>query len=232
MIAFSFIKAQVLDEYPKNQEFYEGGLINFYKEAHDYLINNNLKECDAKEIYQPRFLVTKDALIKLVKDSDTANISKNKCAYNISLEIFKNLKNWKPAEVKGGKLGALAEVIIYPKDIMSNYKESYNANNFIKSAQYPKGYEYFTKDFHDEFMSLFSDYHINGSINLEFYVDKDGHALNPRIYPEIRDQKFNIDFFRTFSRLKKTWKPALYLNIPIKEKIVYPMNFSTNFYER
>ncbi|GAA5092456.1 hypothetical protein GCM10023210_21380 [Chryseobacterium ginsengisoli] len=145
---------------------------------------------------------------------------------------MKNLKNWKPAEVKGGKIGALAEFILYPKDVMSNYKLGYNAENFVVFAQYPKGYEAFRKDFHNEFMSLFQDYHINGDVNLEFYIDQNGIISHPRIYPEIRDHKFNVDFLRTLSRLKKTWKPSLYGSIPIKQKILYPMNFSTNFYER
>lgn len=232
LILLSFYNAQVLDEYPKKQDFYEGGLVNFYKEAHDYLLNNNFKECDTKEIYQPRILVTKDGIVKVVKDNDTAYIAKNKCAFDLSMGIIKNLKHWKPADVKGEKMGAITEFIFYPRDVMSNYKEKYNANDFVISAQYPKGYEAFHKDFHDEFMSLFADYHINGSINLEFYIDKDGHIINPRIYPEISDKKFNIDFLRTLSRLKKTWKPALYSNIPIKERIVYPMNFSTKFRER
>ncbi|GAB0156627.1 hypothetical protein CHRYSEOSP005_18940 [Chryseobacterium sp. Alg-005] len=232
LISLSFCNAQVLDEYPKKQDFYEGGLTNFYKEAHDYLLNNNFKECDAREIYQPRILVTKDAVVKVVKDNDTAYIAKNKCAYDLSIEIIKNLKHWKSAEVKGGKIGAITEFIFYPKDIMSNYKDKYNANNFVISAQYPKGDKAFHRDFHDEFMALFADYHINGTINLEFYIDKEGHITNSRIYPQISDKKFNIDFLRTLSRLKETWKPALYLNIPIKERFVYPMNFSTNFRER
>ncbi len=43
IVIFSVSHAQVLDEYPKNQEFYEGGMVNFYKEAHDYLSKGNLK---------------------------------------------------------------------------------------------------------------------------------------------------------------------------------------------
>lgn len=231
-IGFSFFQSQVLDEYPEKQDFYEGGLVNFYRESHDYLTKNKVKDCDSKEIYQPRFIVTKEGGIKLVKDSDTANISKNKCAYEISINLLKNLKNWKPAEVKGLKIGALTEFNLYPKDVMGNYKEGYNAMEFIIPAQYPGGYDKLGKDFHDEFMTLFMDYHINGNINLEFYVDKEGHISNPRIYPEIRDRSFNIEFLRTLSRLHKVWKPALYSNIPIKQRVNYPMRFSTTFYER
>ncbi len=232
IIIFSSCPAQILDEYPKGQDFYEGGLINFYKESHDYLVKNTIKKCGDQEVYQPRFIITKDAVVKLVKDSDTANIKKNKCAYDISLELLKNLKNWKPAEVKGKNLAALAEFILYPKDIMDNYRQNYNANSFMISAKYPGGYEKFREDFQNEFMSLFTDYHINGTVNLEFYIDKNGSITNPRIYPEIYDRKFNVDFLRTLSRLKKVWKPALYSNIPIKQKIVFPIDFSTNFYER
>ena len=227
-----FLKAQVLDEYPEKQDFYEGGIVNFYKEAHNYLVSNQIKECDSKEIYQPRILITKDAIVKIIKDSDTLNISQNKCAYDVSMKIIRNLKNWKSAETKGMKMGAITEFVVYPKDLMSNYKENYNSYDLMISAQYPNGNQALKNDFHDNFMSLFADYHINGDINLEFYVDKEGKITHPRIYPEIRDQRFNIDFLRTLSRLKKIWKPALYSNLPIKQKIVYPMNFSTSFTEK
>lgn len=231
-IKLLYSQNEVLDEYPKNQEFYEGGAVSFYKEIHEYLENNKFSECDAKEIYQPRIIVTKDAFVKLVQDGDTENIKNNKCAYDLAKEVVKNLKHWKPAEVKGRKIGALTEFIFYPKDVMSNYRENYKADTFITHAQYPDGNKVFSKDFHDNFMVLFEDYHINGDVNLEFYIDGNGHIVNPRIYPEIFDIKFNIDFLRTLSRLKKTWKPALYSNIPIKERIGMPLNFSITFIER
>jgi len=66
IIIFSSCTAQILDVYPKSQDFYEGGLINFYKESHEYLVKNNIKKCDDQEIYQPRFIVTKDAVVKLI----------------------------------------------------------------------------------------------------------------------------------------------------------------------
>ncbi|MCT2408372.1 hypothetical protein NZD88_12545 [Chryseobacterium antibioticum] len=227
-----YAQMTVLEDYPKDQYFYEGGAVDFYKEMHEYLINNKLKECGEKEIYQPRIIITKEAGVKLVKDNDTANIAKNKCAYNLSKEVIKNLKHWNPAEVKGNKMGAVTEFVFYPKDLMSNYKQGYNADAFIQSAQYPDGLKKFKSDFHDNFMSLFADYHINGEINLEIYVSGEGHITNPRIYPEVDNKNFNISFLRTLSRLKKTWKPAFYSNIPIKQKLVFPMKFSVEFGER
>jgi len=225
-------KAQVLDEYPKNQDFYEGGIVNFYKEANEYFIKTNAKECDNHEIYQPRIIVTKDKTVKLIQDADRENIIKNKCAYDLSIELIKNLKNWKPAVVKGMTLGAITEFIIYPKDILSNYKTGYNSEKFVVEAQYPKGYEAFKKEFDANFKTLFVDYHINGEINLEFYINKDGNIINARIYPSVDNADFNKDLMRTLGRLKNNWNPAMYSNIPIKQRIAFPIRFSVNFTER
>lgn len=225
-------KAQVLDEYPKKQDFYEGGITNFYKEAHEYLISNKVKECGENEIYQPRILITKEAEVKWVRDFDTLNIARNKCAYNLSREIIKNLNHWKGAEVKGEKVGAITEFIIYPKDLMSNYKSGYNAYTFVRPAEYATGMKEFRKDFHDNFMALFEDYHINGKLKLEFYIDQEGHIVNPSFYPVINDKSFSHDFMRSLARVKKVWKPALYGVIPIKQRVAFPIDFSTTFTER
>ncbi|WP_426476417.1 energy transducer TonB [Chryseobacterium sp. CBSDS_008] len=228
----SVYKAQILDEYPEKQSFYEGGTVNFYKDAHEYLVNNNFKECSEKEIYQPRIIVTEKAEVKFIKDSDTANIARNKCAYDLSRILLKNLKKWKPAEAKGWKIGAITEFILYPKDLMSNYKPGYDAGKFVAHAKYPEGAKAFHTLFHDNFMTIFSDYQLNGKVNLEFYISKDGHIINPRIYPEVDNKNFNTDFMRTLSRMKKVWVPAFYKNIPIVERISFPVQFSITFTER
>lgn len=223
------IFSQVLDEYPKGQSFYNDGIKNFYREAHEFLIKSNAKECDEKEIYVPRILVTAEGKVKVVQDSDTLNISKNKCAYDLSLSILKGLKNWKPVEVKGGKFGAIIDFIFYPKDLMSNYKTNYNAYDFVSKAEYSEGMKKFDELFHNNFMSLFQDYHINGNINIEFYINESGEITNARVYPAIDNKVFNVDFFRTLKRIKKKWNPALYKNIPIKQRIAFPIRFSINF---
>jgi hypothetical protein len=229
--SISFLGAQVLDEYPKNQDFYQGGLVNFYKEAHEFLKENNAKECGENEIYVPRILVTKDGKVKQVQDADSENIAKNKCAYDLSLLVLQNLKNWKPAEVDGNNFGAIADFIFYPKDLMSNYKENYNPQKFVSDAQYPGGRKEFDHIFHENVMQLFINYNINGSLNLEFFVNENGEISNARIYPDVDNKDFKNDFFRALKRVKKLWKPAMYSNIPIRQRISYPLNFSTNFNE-
>lgn len=90
----------------------------------------------------------------------------------------------------------------------------------------------FRKDFHDNFMALFEDYHINGKLKLEFYIDKEGHIVNPSFYPVINDKSFSHDFMRSLARVKKVWKPALYGVITIKQRVAFPIDFSTTFTER
>ncbi|MBO9693182.1 hypothetical protein [Chryseobacterium sp.] len=228
----SLHKAQILDEYPEKQAFYEGGMVNFYKDVHEFLINSKLKECDDKEIYQPRIIITERSEVKFIKDQDTANIARNKCAYDLSREVLRNLKKWKPAEAKGWKIGAITEFILYPKDLMSNYQPGYDANKFVTHTKYSEGSKAFHTLFHDNFMMIFEDYQLNGKVNLEFYISKNGHIINPRIYPEVYNQNFNNDFMRTLTRMKKTWIPAFYKDIPIVERISFPVQFSITFTER
>lgn len=222
-------KAQFLDEYPKGQRFYEGGVVQFYKEINEYLIKNKVPECDPKEIYQPRIIVMQDKTVKLVQDIDSDHISKNKCAYDISMDLLKDLKNWKPAEVKGNKLGAVTEFIIYPKDLISGYKSGYTPYKNVTPAQYPGGYTAFDSDFVNHFKFLFRKYELNDDINLEFYISREGEIVNARIYPEVKNEAFNTDFKKALSGLKKKWKPAQYSDIPIKQRVAFPGKFSAYF---
>ena len=229
---FAQLQGQVLDEYPNDQYFYKGGEAQFYKEIYELLENEKSAECSSSEIYQPRILVTKEGTVKQVKDFDDNNIEKNKCAYDLSLLVLKKLKNWNPAVVKGQKLGAITEFVLYPKDVMSNYQENYEASKYVLYAQYPGGNKKFNQEFHDQFMSLFTDYQIRGTFNLEFYIDQNGSISQPRIFPEIDNQTFNKEFLRTLSRMKKKWSPSLYSNVPIKQRISFPMNFTMEFIVR
>ncbi len=224
---------EVLDEYPRDQFFYEGGVEEFYKEVHQYLVEGDFKECSQDQIYIPRILVTKEGKVKLVTDSDKTNIANNKCAYDLSLAVLKGLKKWKPAEVKGNVMGAITEFPFYPYDLMSNYKEGYSPYYYITPPKFPGGREAFKKAFDGNFRALFQDYHIQGMFNLEYYVNLDGTLSNPRVYPTVWDKQFNIDFLRAFGRLKKKWEPALYKGkLPIKYRMVHSIDFSVKFIER
>ena len=76
----AFCNAQILDQFPKGQDFYEGGITKFYQDFHQIILDKNLQPCEnKKELYLVKLLLTKDAKIKFIKDFDSVNISKNKC---------------------------------------------------------------------------------------------------------------------------------------------------------
>ena len=230
----AFCNAQILDQFPKGQDFYEGGITKFYQDFHQIILDKNVQPCEnKKELYLVKLLLTKDAKIKFIKDFDSVNISKNKCAYDLSLNVLKSLKtNWKPAIVKNQKFDSVLEFFVLPNDLFQNYKENYDPNQFYIPATYIGGKKKYDRDFHDNFMVLFTDYHINGKFYLDFYVDVDGEIVSPSLQPDVRNPTFTNEVFRTLKRLNKKWNPAVFNGIPVKSKISVPIGFSTGFTER
>lgn len=236
MLIGVFFNAQVLEKFPKNQSPYKGGIIELYKDIQNIIVKNNLLPCkNAKELYFVKLLLTDEGKVKFIKDFDTINIAKNKCAYDLSLEYLKDLKEtkkWKSAEVNGKKVSSIIDFYFFPDDFFKNYKENYNINEFYTHASYIKGEEKLKKDLQDNFMSLFYDYHVNGKFLLEFTINEDGRIITPEIKPDIQNETFMREFRRTLMRLDKKWNPALLHGIPIKSKMTIPLNFSTEFYEK
>lgn len=225
--------AQVLNQYPENQNFYKGGLEKFYNDIHNVILEKKLAPCqNENEIYYARILITKENQVKFIKDDDSVSISKNKCAYDLTLNVLKELKGFTAPEVKGYKIAAITEFILFPKDLFERYQEDYNPNKYLVEPVYTKGKERFKEDFHSNFMSLFSNYHINGDVTLDFMINEEGKIVNPNVSPRLESQTFAKEFLRALSRMDKKWKPALYRGIPVKYMISIPMEFSTNFYEK
>ena len=77
LIIFSqSINAQVLERYPKGQDFYKGGTQKFYSDIHKILLEKNIQPCENKnEVYDVKFVVYPDSTIKIVKDFDEENIN-------------------------------------------------------------------------------------------------------------------------------------------------------------
>lgn len=229
----AIVHAQILDKYPQGQTFYQGGIEKFYRDIHQVIIDKKLSPCENKdEIYFAKILVTKDNKVKFIKDFDSVSIAKNKCAYNLTLDVLKEINGFNAPEVKGYKISAITNFILFPNDLFENYKENYNPNNHLQEPVYSKGKQKFETDFHDNFMSLFDDYHVNGDLILDFTINEEGNIVNPNISPKIDNTLFAREFVRTLSRLDKKWKPALYRGIPVKFQFSIPMSFTVEFRER
>lgn len=50
MLFISQFNVQILDQYPRGQRFYEGAILQFYKESIEFLVKNKIEECNFKEI--------------------------------------------------------------------------------------------------------------------------------------------------------------------------------------
>ncbi len=229
------LKAQILDDFPKNQEFYSGGLEKLYEKIHQISIDENLLPCDnKKEIYHAKILLTKDGNIKFIKDFDSLSIKKNKCAYDFTLKILKGLKNdknWQPAKIDGKPYDAIVRLFFVPNHIF-NFKKNYTPYQYYIPPSYIGGYEKQQKDIQDNFKAIFSDFHVNGSMFLDFVVDENGEIINPIITPTIDNNEFVSRMKQTLKRLNQKWKPAQMDGVPIKARLSIPLTFSVNFKER
>lgn len=77
--------AQVLENYPKNQDFYKGGIEKFYQDFQNVLVEKQLKPCENKnEIVVFSVIVYPDATIKYVKQLDEGVLNANKCTFDLA----------------------------------------------------------------------------------------------------------------------------------------------------
>lgn len=230
-----FSQDEILDKYPRNQEFYEGGISQLYSDIHQIIVDKKMVTCEnPKELYRARLLLTKEGEIKFVKDADTEIVAENKCAHDLSLKLagYLKTKTWNAAIVKGAKFSSIIELLIFPDDLFEKYRSGYNPYRFYKAATFKDGEEKMNAKFRDNFKSLFSEYHINGRFYLDFYIDKDGEIVSPGLEPDIMNDVFKREFFRTLRRLNQKWNPATFHDIPLKSKISMPMGFSVEYYQR
>lgn len=235
-LLFPFLlNAQILDKYPSGQDFYQGGISKLYSDIHQIILDKNIQPCEnPKELYRAKLLLTKEGDIKFVKDFETLNVAENKCAHDLAKTVAGYLKNntWNPAVVKDVKFASVVELLIYPNDLFKNYRNGYNPYQFYQEAAPKEDNEKFSRRFHDTFQSLFADYNLNGQFYLDFYIDKDGEIVSPSLQPEVTNQLFKKEVFRTLKRLNHRWNPATLNGIPIKSKISIPLGFSTTYYEK
>ena len=137
----------VITNYPEGQEFYKGGYMKFYEDAHDFVKNNNIQPCEnPDEVYLMKVLVNPDGKVNYVQDPDVMGVKNNKCAFDFGKKILANLNDYVPAEVDGVKTPALTRIIFYPKELFadSNYIP---LNSSLIDAEFPGGISNYRKKF-------------------------------------------------------------------------------------
>jgi len=228
LIITACLNAQVLYEYPKDQDFYEGGRQGFYNDLQQVVKKNNYKACDKTEVLFMRFIVYPDNTIKYVSDPDTKAVENNKCMKDKVLNAIKQTTKWKAAEVDGKKTAAMFLGIFYD-DLL--FKNPVDESDFTmpvymykdKESNITKFRENFTKCFDINGYNPIGDY----SFIINFDVDTDGEAGFFYIENQSNLEQFNEMVVKCASNTKKSyWKPGLYKGIPVKRYFRFPIRFN------
>ncbi|WP_326981681.1 energy transducer TonB [Chryseobacterium sp. MYb264] len=230
-LALPMFGQQVASEYyhyPHLQNPYGDGEVQFYKDFHQVLIDKNLKPCDNKdEVFYLKVLIGEDATVKYVKDDTNKELAeKNKCAYNLGLQVLRYMNKWNPAEIDGGKKKAVAGFFVLPNDLFENYKEGYipQANPAL-FENLPGGINQFRKE-------------VGKKINLDgfqwkeafklvaiFVVKADGTIGDVSLEQSSGVKDFDDRIIRGIKSIKKKWNPATVGGVPVNYRFRLPLNF-------
>ena len=220
--------AQILDRYPKGLEFYEGGRVAFYKQFHELLLEKKIQPCENKnEDYIVKVVVYPDSKIKLVKQ-DSLTISNSKCSYEITREVLKYMKGWKPAEIEGTQHAALVEIPIYVDDLFDKYTDSYLPEIYFTNPEFDGGLNEFRKKVANNIdLARFST---KGSVTfrleVSFFVDPEGKIQDLQLSQKTDNNEFNNMVLQSVKSIKKKWKPATFHSIPVKSYFRLPLSFN------
>ncbi|MCY0969721.1 hypothetical protein [Chryseobacterium wangxinyae] len=228
LVMCGYVSSQILYNYPKNQDFYEGGRKGLYKEIQDLALKNSIKPCDKTEALFMRFVVYPDGKVKYVADADVSAVENNKCLKDKVLELIKNANNWKPAEVDGKKTPAMFCALFSDDLLLGNIKDE---EAFSKPVYMHKDKESDIMKFRENFVKCFDanryrpigDY----SFVINFDVDTKGEAGFFYIENQSNLEKFNEMVVQCASNTKKSfWKPGFYKGVPVKQVFRMPIKFA------
>lgn len=230
--AQSFYEEQYM--YPKDQFPYSGGEVQFYKDFHEILMTKDLKPCENKdEMYNLKVIIATDSSIKYLKDDSNKDMAdKNKCTYDLGLEVVSYMNKWKPAVVDGEKRQSIAHFYIIPNDLFENYKEGYvpqgNAANFGSLAG---GVNAFRQEVVKRVDLRGYQWNKPFKMLVTFVVNKEGEMEDFQIVqssglPEF-DQRV-INGIKSIKGKKHKWNPATINGQPVKYRFKLPLSFSAS----
>ncbi len=229
LIAISLqAQLQVLPNYPEGQEFYKGGYMKFYEDAHDFVKNNNIQPCEnPDEVYLMKILVNPDGKVNYVQDPDVMGVKNNKCAFDFGKKILANLNDYVPAEVDGVKTPALTRIIFYPKELFadSNYIP---LNSSLIDAEFPGGISNYRKKFISCFNTNGFNYSQSFRFVINFEVDTQGDIQNIYIDTSFDNEDFVKMIVKCVVPRKIKFKPATYHGSPITSRFRLPITINVD----
>ncbi|MBW7675181.1 hypothetical protein [Chryseobacterium chendengshani] len=215
-----FAQRDVLDQYPIGQDFYAGGINELNKELVKIVKEHKFLPCEnISEEYTVQILVNENSTINYVKDFDSVNIQRNKCAFDFSRKLIPYLKRWMPAKEQDKFVAAIAKIGIKPFYLY--YSKDDPRKNETKNPVYSKGME----DFGSEVSSIFQA-KINKNEDkrtvLTFVVNEKGEMEDFKIDGDYTASDKN-SMIKALSRIKGKWQPATFNGIPFKTRLRQPL---------
>jgi len=226
------LKAQttqaLLEYYPRDQESYEGGVKQFYKDFHEILVDKKLKPCENKnELYLLKVIVNEDGSIKYLRDDTNSEMAeKNKCAYDLGLQVLKHMDKWKPAVIDGEKKQGVAAYYLFPDALFENYKEGY----FVEAEPallegLPGGINKFRSEVVKKINLSGFQWKQSFKMVAFFTVNTEGVIENIKLENSSGVPEFDKRIINGIKNVKKKWSPATVHGIPVKYKFKLPLNF-------
>ncbi|WP_262149979.1 energy transducer TonB [Chryseobacterium foetidum] len=222
-----FFNAQILEKYPKDQEDYEGGNIQFYKDFHRVLTEKNLKPCEDKnEMYSFKLVVYPDSTIKYVKEENEEALEKNKCTHDLSREVAKHLKGWKPAEVDGQKVASQTSFWIIPDELFKELPEGYDPAKDYKITEYEGGINNFRKKVAKSVDLSKFNFKSTVRIHVKFIINTDGEMSDIKLEESSGLKEFDDMIIESVAKVKNKWTPANIHGRPVRSQFRLPLTIS------
>lgn len=228
---FGQTAASNLYYYPHDQQPYQGGDVQFYRDFHQILVENNIKPCENKdEIYYLRVLINEDASVKYVKDDTNKELAeKNKCTYDLGYQVIKHMDKWNPATIDGVKKQAVAGFIIKPNDLFGNDEENY------APKEEPALFENRSDGINRFRSEVVKKIDLNGfqwkegfKLVMMFVIDTDGTISDIKFEQSSGVPEFDARIVKGIKSIKKKWKPATIGGIPVKYRFRLPLAFNAS----
>jgi hypothetical protein len=213
LFQMSYAQLEVLASHPRGQNFYIGGINALQKEMIQIVKNKELMPCArTDEKYNVKVLINADATIKYVKDFDTVNINKNKCAFDYSRKIIPALKRWMPAKEGDKYIGAIAEFEIDP--FFLYYSKEDPKDNEWKSPKFKKGIQNFSSQM-KEIFEKYVDQNKYKHSSVSFFINEQG-IMEDFIVNGGYSEAENKNIIRDLHKIKGTWEPGTFNGNPRK----------------
>lgn len=215
--------------YPPMQQAYEGGDTQFYKDFHQILLEKNLKPCENKaEFYQLKVRIDEDSTASVINDDSNLGIAENnKCAYELSIQVLKEMNKWKPLIINEKRRIAIKNFFIKPDALFENYKEGYVPEEKMAAMEgdLPGGINKFREE-------VAKRINVDGfvwqkpfKIVVIFVVTREGKIGEVKLERSSGVPEFDDRIISGIKSIKRKWSPAKIEGVPVDYRFKLPLNF-------